>query len=528
MAFHNGSNYTPLLLTYENHATYLHIDPQGCALFSEDNREPFYRIQEPLFLAQGIMTDPKTIHLVVLKTSGELCYTLISGDSTPQTMLIAKLDVNTTKFGRVFFLPQGKIIHIFYAYSQQTIQHLWRIEHRFWDSTSWHSTHLGEVFCPRDPLYHVNLDSNGNIHLLTLTFDGQRSLLFTNRFNGMFHIWGSPTEIQKNPGEAVDMAALMTSDNTHHVFWVIKTNTGQFELHSAVQTNTLNLTSTWQPLPAPIETFASPLKGIGALETNGVPWLLAHTNEEILMRNDGKGWNLFSSSPSVNRPIQWVHKGGHYSHHTYWLEDQSGHAPAYHSELGLNINKEKSNKQKFNMQNPPLSVAFQPTSTQVPPPVPAFYPEPLSPSLLPQAITAENELNLLNSSVAKEHDNINLNLNLSRTLEKLLSKFDQILQVISENAIRFKQEASSTVPKEEPVQEHITTQTSSEEIEPLKEALSNLENENKSLSQALRMMLTKQEESDSSIDRLELMICQLQAEKEDAKNKGGFWNKWFS
>ncbi|MFZ3131697.1 MAG: hypothetical protein WA125_11495, partial [Desulfosporosinus sp.] len=93
LAFLSRTTLTPLLLTYDHESMYLHIDPQGCALFREDNPEPSYRIQEPLLLAHGIMTDAQTVHLVVLKTSGELCYTLISGPATPQTTLIAKLDV---------------------------------------------------------------------------------------------------------------------------------------------------------------------------------------------------------------------------------------------------------------------------------------------------------------------------------------------------------------------------------------------------------------------------------------------------
>ena len=526
LAFLNGNTFTPLLLTYENEAMYLHIDPQGCALFSEDSLEPLYQIQEPLLLAQGIMTDSKTVHLVVLKTSGELCYTLISGPSTPQTTLIARLDVHATRYRQLFLFPQGKIIHIFYAYSHQTIPHLWRIEHRFWDGSSWHSVHLGEIVHPREPLYHVNLDSKGNIHLLTMTFQGQHSLLFTNRFNGTFLIWGSPTETLKISGEVVDMAALMTSDNVHHLFWVVKTTIGRFELRSALQADAHKLTSTWLPSPAPIETFDSPLKSIGTLEINGVLWLLAHTREEVLMRNDGKGWKLFSSHPPLHRPLHWVHKGEKNSHQTYWLEDQvARRAPAYHRELGLTIK-----------QVSPLPGTFQPVPPQVPPPVPAFYPEILSPRLLPPLLTTENELNTLNSSETKEHEDIikkiahleQENPNLSLTLHNLLSKFDQILGVISENVIQSKQETPSTAPSEESGQAQTIADAPFEEIRPLKEALSNLEKENQSLSQALRMMLTKQEENDSSIDRLELLICQLQEKKEDVKYKGGFWNKWFT
>ena len=399
LAYLSRTTITTLLLTYENESMYLYIDPQGCALFGEDSPEPLYRIQEPLLLAHGIMTDSKTVHLVVLKTSGELCYTLISGPSTPQTTLIAKLDVRATVYRRLFLFPQGKMIHIFYAYSHQAIRDLWRIEHRFWNGASWHSAHMGEVVHQQEPLYHVNLDSQGNLHLLTITSHGRHSLLFTNRFNGTFHIWGSPTETLKLSGEVVDMAALMTSDNVHHLYWVVKTPNGQFEVRWAQQTDAHELASTWHPSPAPIKTFLSPWKSIGALEKNGVLWLLAHTGEENLMQNDGKVWRLISSHTPFHLPLQWVHKGKKNSHQTYWLEDQvERRAPAYFHELGFAIKK----------QGNPLPAPFQSFPTQAlpptPPPVPAFYPELLSPNFypVPPVSIPENESNSINPLVVLE------------------------------------------------------------------------------------------------------------------------------
>lgn len=539
LAFLNGTILTPLLLTYENEAMYLDMNPQGCTLFTTDSVEPFYRIQEPLLLAQGIMTASKTVHLVVLKTSGELCYTQISGSSTPHMRLIAKLDVRITRYRQLSVFARGKIIHIFYTYSHQTIPHLWRIEHRFWDGSSWQSVHLGEIVHPR--FYQVNLDSMGNLHLLTMTFQGQYSLLYTNRFNGAFHVWGSPTEALKFSGEVVGMDALLTSDNVHHLFWFIKTKNGKFELHSGLQEDAHKLTSTWHSSFAPLETFDSPPKSIGALDVNGVLWLLAHTDKEVLMKRDGKGWNLFSASPSLHTPLQWVHKGERNSHQTSWFEDQvEQRTPAYSSEIGLIIKN----------QTKPLPVTFQPTPLEAPPPVPAFYPEQLSsasPTLTTESDLVQLKLNIENSgedstfllqpeevgvsrldelspmnpSETRDHDNLIL------TLHNLLSKFDQILEVISEKVIQFKLEAPSPTPSEESTQVQANVETF-EEIKPIKEALTNLEKENQSLSQALRMMLTKQEENDSSIDRLEFLICQIQADKEAVNHKGGFWNKWFS
>ena len=770
LAFLSRATLAPLLLTYKNESLYLHIDPQGCALFSEDSLEPLYRTQEPLLLAQGIMTDSKTAHLVVLKTNGELCYTLISELGTPQTSLLARLDVRATRYRRLFLFPKGKQIHIFYAYSNQAIPDLWRIEHRFWDGASWRSVHMGEVVHPREPLYHVNLDSQGNIHFLTMTFQGRHSLLFTNRFNGTFHIWGSPTEALKISGEVVDMAALMTSDNVHHLFWAVKTITGQYELRWAQQSDAHELASTWHPSPAPIKTFASPLKSIGALEMNGVLWLLAHTGEEVLMLNDGKGWKLVSSQAMLNRPLQWVHKGEKNFYQTNWLEDQVvRRAPAYHRELGLPV------KQPTPVLPTPIQAIPAEVYPTTPPPVPVFYPE-LSPNTnpVPPVLSLDNEpsitptlievleaplstpeeilqaeplkehseLQLIISTVAlleqenakllplistvarleqdnielqskistvalHEHDNTDLqslikavtllkqesvelqstistvalhehdsselqslistvdhleqenakllplistvarldqdnvellseistvalhehdnselqsliltvghlerenaklqsaiskialhehdntqlqsiistvahlqqenaelqhlistvtrleqenaelqstlskialhehdntqlqsiistvsrleheNTTLSFTVNEVLSKFDQILDIISEKDRLTEQEVAL-------LEESRVAQTALAPLaalEPFKEAMSNLEQETQSLSQVLRVMLSKQEESDSSIDKLELQICQLQEEKDSVKQKGGFWNKWIT
>ena len=611
LAYPSRTTITPILLTYENNSMYLYADSQGYTLFGEDSPEPFSRIQEPLLLAHGIMTDSKTVHLVILKTSGELCYTLISGTSTPQTTLIAKLDVRTTIYRRLFLFPHGKTIHIFYAYSHQSIRNLWRIEHRFWNGTSWHSAHMGEVVHQQEPLYQVNLDNQGNLHLLTITFQGRHSILFTNRFNGSFHIWGSPTETLKIPGEVVDMTALMTSDNVHHLFWVVKNINGQFEIRWAQQTDAHELASTWHPSPAPIKTFPSPWKSIGALEKNGVLWLLAHTEEEILIQNDGKGWRLISSHAPFYLSIQWVHKGKKNFHQTYWLEDQvERRFPAYYHELGY----AKKHTPVLPEAAPNHFFPNQPLPS-TPPPVPAFYPDLSSPTSYPvqpisfpendsnsvspadkieleqivnqdpttaEAIktlspkareVAENSLtetlqpqslqenteperqvstveyleqensklqSLVSTVEHLEQENSKLqslvsivdhleqeNSNMSLDFQNTLSKLDQILEAISDKALQPQKETDPLDESSEAVVAAIA-ETSYEELEPVKEAMANLEKETQSLSQVLRVMLTKQEENETSLENLVTQISQLQEERKDLKHKGGFWNKWIT
>lgn len=652
MAFPNLTSPTPLLLTYENESMYLHVDQQGCALFSGDSPNPFYRVQEPLLLAHGIMTAAQTVHLVILKTSGELCYTFMSGSTTPQTTLIAKLDVQATNYQRLFLFPQGKIIHIFYAHTHQAIRALWHIEHRYWDGSIWHSARLGEVVHPREPLYHVNLDSQGNLHLLTITFQGQHSLLYTNRFNGTFHLWGSPSEALKISGEVINSAALLTTDNVQHLFWIAKVSPRQFEIRWAQQTDAHELNSQWHPSPAPIKTFSAPWKNIGALEINGVLWLLAHSEDELLMQNDGKGWKLISSHTPIHRPLKWVHKGKRHFQQTYWLEDQvRRRAPAYYHELDFALNKDIPLVSAPGFSPTPMPIQSIPPA----PPIPAYYPnqaspvtpsstsppfletaslsslrtverktpgtqellEPLAPDTatvtsepletarpsapseisetskaqeapafpdipktsilpkipelpessktpetpktseiseileVPEALdiltppeppepspppkptetdqppppAKENpELERLISTVAHlEQENINLRYD----LQNMFAKFEQILEAVSANASPAQESDSQSSLLEEMEAEPVQSVMSASIIEPdmIMTAMTDLEKETESLSQVLRVMMTKQEQFDSSIENLTNQISQLQEEKKD---KGGFWSKWIT
>jgi len=340
-------------------------------LFPETSPEPIFKLQEPLLLAHGTMTE-STVHLVFLKTNGELCYTLIPSSSSPQSTLIAKLDVRTTKYQRLFLFPQGNKIHIFYAYSHQAVRDLWRIEHRFWDGKNWNSVHLGEVVHPREPLYQVNLDRQGNFYFSAMTFQGQHSILLTNRFNGTFHIWGSLAETLKVAGEVLDMTAIMTSDNVQHLFWVAKTLGGQLEVRWAQQVNAEVLTSTWNPSPAPIKALQPPIKGLGCSEINGILWLLLHTEEETVMLNDGTGWKTLSSHTPYHKPIKWVHKGKRNFYQTYWLEDQQERrSPIHYHQLGLYPSLGATPSHHFQDSSSP-TVPVPPTSPV--PPVPAIKP----------------------------------------------------------------------------------------------------------------------------------------------------------
>ena len=134
------------------------MNSSGCVLYNEHSFSPLYQLQEPLLLIQGMAASAQQVHLVMIKANGDLCYTLINGSGQNQTTVLDKLEVRTTRYRRLLLFPLGKTVHIFYAYSHQSIANLWRIEHKFWNGKTWRSVNLGEVFHSREPLYDIVLD----------------------------------------------------------------------------------------------------------------------------------------------------------------------------------------------------------------------------------------------------------------------------------------------------------------------------------------------------------------------------------
>lgn len=326
----------PQLLICDETRYFLQTSPSGCALYPENAVSPLYQVREPVLLAQGIATSSQQIHLVILKANGELCYTLISGTGSQQTTTLAKLDVRASRYRRLYLFPLGKVVHIFYAYAHQAIPDLWHIEHRFWNGKTWRSVRLGEVVHPKEPLYHVSVDPQGNLHLLMMTYEGRSSILQSNRFHGIFHLWGTTIEAARIRTEVSDMTAIFTPDNIYHVFWLGKNTLGQYELGWAHKPGAQELASNWMLAPAAIKLFNGPCRGLGVLEVNGGLWLLANADQITLLLYQGDGWKPILTQQANLRPLQLNRKNNHSYYSTYWLEDdRETRFPAFNQHLGL-------------------------------------------------------------------------------------------------------------------------------------------------------------------------------------------------
>nr|MDA8228424.1 hypothetical protein [Desulfitobacterium hafniense] len=325
----------PVILISDNSRLYLKSDSPGLTLYT-DNSRPLYQLQEPVILMQGITTNPQTVHLSVLKSNGDLCYTVVPVNGTPQTSVLTNLDLRSRKYARLILLPYNGMVHIFYAHSHQAIPELWHLEHLFWNGKSWRAGHLGEVVS-RTPNYHVSLDSQGNIHFLAMTFQGHQSLLLSNRFHGTFHLWGTLTETLRIQREVAEMTTILTPDNTHYVFWTVKNLQGQHDIYWAKRTKANDLSSTtWHQVPAPIQKVSGPMRGIGALEVNDTLWLLLWSENVILMYFDGEKWRQHSTKLLKHRAIEVIKRSERSFYCTKWLEDDTAfQSPLFADSIGL-------------------------------------------------------------------------------------------------------------------------------------------------------------------------------------------------
>lgn len=518
----------PSFLVHDTGYFYLDIGPQGCALYAENMPNPLYQLREPLLLAQGIAMNSQTVHLVILKGNGDLSYSIISRSGSQQTTILTKLDVRATKYSRLILLPLGDMVHIFYAYAHQAIPDLWYIEHRFWNGKAWQNIRLGEVVHSRSPMYQVALDSQRNIHYLATTFQGRQSLLLQNRFHGTFNIWGNPTQSLSMQREVVDMSSILTSDNTHHLFWVTKTPPGQFELYWARRPQAQELSSSWQTAPTLIKAFNGPWKGLGSVEMNGAYWLMINAEQENLMTYRGENWHLLSSQPLPNRPMMLIKKGDKTFYATYWLLDRSQtHTPVFAKELGLVISPPTPNftpnpthisaniTPPFN--NPmvtPISIPLNTTNGERinPQDTPFFAtpaPNPIQPSIQP---SIQPPVQTAPSPPKPE---------IKTESEKLATSSDVSVPQLTEEPKTITSQMNSDLDVEEKANPVKVLESIkpifAELMEPLIKTVASLEEEKQTFTASMKTLISKFSSAESSLSKLEQEIAELKLEQENMK-----------
>ena len=430
-----------------------------------------FELKEPILLAQGIAEGENQIHIAYLKATGELCYSIISTTGEHQTTTLGKLDTRTYRYDRLILLPVDKVIHIFYATSHLALPDVWRVTHLFWNGQIWRSAQLGEVVHPRHPLYHVLIDSKSNLHVFMMTFLGNRSVLMSSFFNGSFHVWSKRQEILNIPREVIDMAVLLTPQNTGYIFWAAKQpGTDKFEVGFASQPRVYDFTSAWQIEANPAINVTGPWKGLGAIHTEGALNLLINADQARLLQFKNQNWSFASSLPSQRSPLQIVQKTESVINYTTWLStDAITSTPLFAREVGL----------------PVISTAPILEEPLVNPPLPSSSEE-LITSVSPEEVSPENEIL---TETPENFENAHENPETKETLVSLI------------NGI---QETTSSLTGE--------LQALEEKVDPISEVLEALMKKNEETLEALRLLE----------DRVSLKI-----EREIATKKG-FWARWFT
>lgn len=300
-----------------------------------------FELKEPVILAQGIAENPNRVHLAYLKKTGELCYSIVTITGEHQTMTLGKLDTRNSRYDRLILLPVEKVIHIFYAASHEALPDVWRINHLLWNGQTWKSAQLGDVVHPRHPLYHVFLDSKSNLHLLMMTFLGNHSVLLSNFFNGSYHIWAKNQESLTIPREVIDMAALITPNNTGCLFWGAKQpGSDKFEIGFATQPNMCDFTSAWRIEPNPVNDLNGPWKGFGVLNSEGILNMLLNTDQERLFQFQfkQKHWTFAASSPPKHSTLHLIQKTESVINYTEWLlNHEEPYTPLFPHEIQLSF-----------------------------------------------------------------------------------------------------------------------------------------------------------------------------------------------
>lgn len=459
------------LIVNEHSSFFLETNPQGMSLSSTSSDLLLFELKEPILLAQGIAEGENQIHIAYLKATGELCYSIISTTGEHQTTTLGKLDTRTYRYDRLILLPVDKVIHIFYATSHLALPDVWRVTHLFWNGQIWRSAQLGEVVHPRHPLYHVLIDSKSNLHVFMMTFLGNRSVLMSSFFNGSFHVWSKRQEILNIPREVIDMAVLLTPQNTGYIFWAAKQpGIDKFEVGFASQPRVYDFTSAWQIEANPAINVTGPWKGLGAIHTEGALNLLINADQARLLQFKNQNWSFASSLPSQRSPLQIVQKTESVINYTTWLStDANTSTPLFAREIGLPVIS-------------PAPIPEEPLET---PPSPLSSDELITPVSTMEILPEIETLREAPQSYENAPDN-------SETKEALVSLINGI------------QETTSSLTGE--------LQALGEKVDPISEVLEALMKKNEETLEALRLLE----------ERVSLKI-----EREIAIKKG-FWARWFT
>lgn len=482
------------LLINQNSSFFLDTTSEGIVLFSALHESPLFELKEPILLAQGIAESPNQIHLAYLKTTGQLCYTIISTTGEHHTTSLGNLDTRNNRYARLILLPLDKVIHIFYATSHLSLPDVWRITHLLWNGQTWKSAQLGEVVHPRNPVYHVLLDSKLNLHLLMMTFLGNRSALLTNFFNGTYHIWAQRKEALSISCEVVDMTALILPGDRGYLFWGSKQpGTEKFEIGFASHMNLCDFGSAWKIDGNSLKEISGPWKGFGIFHSEGNLSLLINSDQEQLFQFNQHGWNLVSSSPPKHLSSYLIQKTKFGINHTEWLVDtENVYVPVFLDQIHSS-SLPFENFEKHDVNDFIAVPAYKNTATLIPPVVkPIPSPELNKPQ---ESETSESALSPeCNSSSPEKSAEPMTNLN----------QIEDTLSSITDNLISLNEKVETLPDSLEPLLLLIKQNINvfSEKIESLK-------------NQDLETLQT--------LHSLEEKIVELKQTKE----KKGFWKRWF-
>lgn len=475
------------LLINQDSSFFLETTSEGIFLSSKFNKSPLFELKEPILLAQGIAETPNQVHLAYIKTSGELCYTIVSTTGAHHTTSLGNLDIRNNRYARLILLPVNKVIHIFYAASHLSLPDVWRITHLLWNGQTWKSAQLGEVVHPRYPVYRVLLDSKSNLHLLMMTFLGNRSVLLSNFFNGAYHIWAQRKEDLSIPREVIDMTALILSGDRGYLFYGAKQpGTEKFEIGFASNINLSDFGSTWRLDGNSLKEISGPWKGFGVFQSEGNLSLLVNTDQEQLFQLNQQHWNLVSSFPPKHLPSNLVQKSEFGINHTEWLIDSKN----VYVPLFIDLIQSSS----LLIENDAIAVpVFNNTAPLI------------HPVINPIPLTESNKSKISDpgkSAFAPKSKNSSIES--EAELITNLNQIEDTLSSITDNLITLDQKMD-TLPNS---------------LEPL---VSLMKQNFEVFSEAVESLKKQDLETLQALHSLEEKIVQLQQTKE----KKGFWERWF-
>jgi len=277
--------------------------------YINDEKKLHYKLfnSKAIYMKDEILTDSQIIdysacidsndqiHIIYVDNLGQLKY-VVGKNNSWNTKDLAKLDIASNNYSYFTLTIQNNIAHIIYIKTNLLNKVVSSIEHIYWDKSELVKNKItsympGKYISP----FHMDIDSNGNIHIVYKGTYVRNNQLYYSKFNFNSKKWSATEIISDVTEDHSHPFILIDKNDSMHLCWCTVVN-NNFVLNYKRKNKTNNVKDKWSEkvtLSDHKSNYISPV----IIQKNQELIILSKQNESIsetISNNYGLSWNTYN------------------------------------------------------------------------------------------------------------------------------------------------------------------------------------------------------------------------------------------